>query len=86
MSSPVTKDEASLARKSAAPTISSGSAIRFCSVAPAAASRKPGTFSAPRIMSVMNGPGASAFTRTPSEAHSAAIVFVSWSSAALLAA
>src|SRR4051794_9352379 len=83
MSSPVTNDDASLARYRTGPTISVGSATRRISVPPAIMSLKPGAFrSAPSTISLMNGPGDKALTRTFHEAHSCDMLFVRFTSAA----
>ncbi len=67
---PVTKLDARVARNSAAPMISSGSATRPSNVSAAAVA---GTDSSPEVsIRVANGPGAMAFTRTPSGASSVA--------------
>ena len=64
MSSPVTNDDASLARYSTGPTISAGSATRLISVPLAIISLNPGAFrSAPATISLSNGPGDSTLTR-----------------------
>ncbi len=68
---PVMKLPASEVNKSAGPIISPGSAIRFCRQALAIASWRSGGLA--RVISVLTEPGASAFTRMPCEANSAAI-------------
>src|SRR5580700_4462894 len=83
-SSPVTKEEASEARYTAAPIISSHSATRRCRVAPPAVSRNDGsTFAVPCIIVELKGPGDNVFTRTPISAHSFAITLVKLRRAAL---
>ncbi len=79
---PVAKADASLARYTAAPTISVGSAIRLISIWSYIRAVHSG-FAAPgAIMSVMNGPGAISLTRTPQLAHSFAMTSVRACSAA----
>jgi hypothetical protein len=65
MVSPVTKLEASEARKSSGPTSSLGLPTRFMGERPLAQSRKPGMPKRPAVISLGNHPGAMALTRTP---------------------
>src|SRR4029079_4071942 len=77
ISSPVTNDDASLARYKTGPTISAGSAMRFIRVSSAMSCLKPGAGGPPpSVISLSNGPGARTLTRTPHCAHSCAMDFV----------
>src|SRR6185312_6009311 len=75
------KLEAGLARYTTAGAISSGSAARCCGASPIQRSANSGRSTGD--MSVRTYPGATALTRTPKGAHSAASDLVSWCTAAL---
>jgi hypothetical protein len=82
---PVTKLDASDARKSNGPTSSSGRPIRPIGAIFFAHSRNGGMENAPAVISLGNQPGASAFTRTPRSAQLAARFRVKLMTAALVA-
>src|SRR3954447_18930734 len=75
------KPDAGLARKSTAGAISSGSAARCWGVSPIQRDANSGRSIG--VMSVRTYPGATALTRTPSGAHSAASDLVRWCTPAL---
>src|ERR1035437_951221 len=82
---PVTKEDASLARKIAHPTSSSTLPTRPIGVRPIIEEMRAGMSSALAFSGVRNTPGAIAFTRTPCVAHSHARLLVSICTPALLA-
>src|ERR1035437_9287655 len=83
---PVTKEDASLARKIAHPTSSSTLPTRPIGVRAIIEEMRAGISSALVFSGVRNTPGAIAFTRTPCVAHSQARLLVSMCTPALLAA
>src|SRR3954447_21901733 len=78
---PVMNDRAGLARNTTAGAISSGSAARCCGASSTQWRLNCGWSIG--VMSVRTYPGATALTRTPYGAHSAASDFVRWCTAAL---
>src|SRR5215469_17188993 len=82
---PVMKDEASLARKTAGPAISSALPQRAIGTLAMVAWPPSGESHRSRFRSVAVQPGHSALTRTPVRPHSTASVFVSETTAALAA-
>src|ERR1700733_11041104 len=82
---PVMYDDASLARNSAGPAISSADAHRPIGVVAIVAGPRTGASQSVRFSAVAVQPGHSALTRTPPGAHSTASDFVSEISPALAA-
>src|SRR4029079_10758641 len=79
---PVTKDEASEARKTTAPAISVSSPHRPIGIFATNAAYFSGSFISGRFISVPNGPGQIALTVTPCVAHSSASTRVRFAIAA----
>src|SRR5919202_3697652 len=77
------KEDAGPARNTTAGAISSGAAARCCGASPSQRAANSGRSTGD--MSVRTYPGATALTRTPNGAHSAARDFVRWCTPALAA-